>query len=50
MPGDGGEGTSMSGVCVGIAGGGSVGCPGCEGSGGDGVGVVGGSFGMLLHE
>jgi hypothetical protein len=31
VPGDGGEGTSMSGACVGMPGGGSVGWPGCEG-------------------
>ena len=31
VPGDGGEGTSMSGECVGMPGGGSVGCPGCGG-------------------
>lgn len=45
MPGDGGEGTSMSGECVGIPGGGSVGWPGCDGSGVCGAGVVGGSLG-----
>ena len=45
FPGDGGEGTSMSGECVGIPGGGSVGCPGCEGGGVGGDGCVGGSLG-----
>jgi len=45
VPGDGGEGTSMSGECVGVSGGGSVGWPGCDGSGVAGAGVVGGSSG-----
>jgi len=35
----------MSGVCVGMPGGGSVGWPGCEGSGVAGAGRVGGSWG-----
>jgi hypothetical protein len=45
VPGDGGEGTSMSGVCVGMPGGGSVGWPGFDGSGMGGDGFVGGSLG-----
>jgi len=45
VPGDGGDGTSMSGACGGIPGGGSVGWPGCDGSGVVGAGVVGGSCG-----
>jgi hypothetical protein len=39
--GDGGAGTSMSGPCGGVSGGGSVGWPGW-----DGCGVVGGSAGL----
>ena len=45
VPGDGGEGTSISGACVGIPGGGSVGWPGVGGSGVGGDGLVGGSLG-----
>jgi hypothetical protein len=45
VPGEGGEGTSMSGECVGMPGGGSVGWPGFDGSGVAGAGVVGGSWG-----
>lgn len=45
VPGEAGEGTSMSGAWTGVSGGGWVGWPGCEGSGIGGAGVVGGSSG-----
>ena len=45
VPGEGGEGTSISGAWVGIPGGGSVGWPGVGGSGVGGDGLVGGSLG-----
>jgi hypothetical protein len=43
VPGEGGDGTSMSGGECGVSGGASLGWPGCEGWGVSGDGVVGGA-------